>query len=70
MINKNIKSIRQSKGITQKFIAEQLGISQMQYYRIENGLTKLDANIIPDVARVLDVNPSIFFDNKTTETVS
>lgn len=70
MINKNIKTIRQSKGLTQKFVAQQLGMSPMQYYRIENGLTKVDANILPKLAEELGVKPAIFFKDTLTETVS
>lgn len=67
MINKNIKTIRQTKGLTQKFVAEQLGMSQMQYYRIENGHAKLDANTIPELARILGVRPAIFFKEGLTD---
>ena len=70
MINKNIKTIRQSKGLTQKFVAEQLGMSQMQYHRIENGRAKLDANIITELSRILNVKPAIFFKDILTENVS
>lgn len=70
MINKNIKTIRQSKGLTQKFVAQQLGMSPMQYYRIENGLTKVDANILPKLAEELGVKPAIFFKDSLTEIVS
>lgn len=70
MINKNIKTIRQSKGLTQKFVAQKLGMSQMQYHRIENGHAKLDANIIPELANILDVKPAIFFKDILTDNVS
>lgn len=69
MINKNIRSIRQRKGLTQKYVGEQLGLSQMQYYRIENGLAKLDANLLPELARILDIDPKYFFDNELTDSV-
>lgn len=69
MINKNIRSIRQRKGLTQKYVGKQLGLSQMQYYRIENGLAKLDANLLPELARILDIDPKYFFDNELTDSV-
>ena len=31
-----LKEIRESKGITQKFVANQLGISRQHYHTIEN----------------------------------
>ena len=31
-----LKEVRESKGITQKFVASQLGISRQQYHTIEN----------------------------------
>ncbi|GAA3722884.1 hypothetical protein GCM10022378_11160 [Salinicoccus jeotgali] len=70
MINKNIRSIRQRKGLTQKHVAEQLGLSQMQYYRIETGVAKLDANLLPELAKILDVDPSNFFDIIVTDNVN
>lgn len=36
-ITNNLKVLRESKGIKQKFIAQQLGISANYYSQIENG---------------------------------
>lgn len=36
-ITNNLKSLREERGIKQKFIAEQLGISANYYSQIENG---------------------------------
>lgn len=37
LLSRNLKDLRESKGIKQKFIAEQLGISANYYSQIENG---------------------------------
>lgn len=37
LLSSNLKDLRESKGIKQKFIAEQLGISANYYSQIENG---------------------------------
>jgi len=36
-INKNLKQLREDKGVMQKMIAKQLGISANYYSQIENG---------------------------------
>jgi len=37
VISSNLKQLREDRGIKQKFIAEQLGISANYYSQIENG---------------------------------
>lgn len=36
MYKLNIKNVRESKGITQKEIAEAIGMTQQQYFKIES----------------------------------
>lgn len=36
-INSNLKQLREERGIKQKFVAEQLGITANYYSQIENG---------------------------------
>lgn len=36
-ITSNLKVLREERGVKQKFVAEQLGISQNYYSQIENG---------------------------------
>lgn len=52
----NIKNIRESKGITQIFLAKKLGYaSSSSLSEIENGKKGLDACKIPDLANALGV---------------
>lgn len=51
----NIKKFREFNNLTQEFVAEQLGISQSNYSRLENGHIRLDvgrALLLADLFRV------------------
>lgn len=69
MIHENLKKIRLAKGVTQSYLAEKIGISNMAYSRMESGKTKLDVEILKVVSEVLDIEVEIFFNNKLTESV-
>ncbi len=56
-IGYKIKKVRELRNYKQEYMAEKLGISQVSYSRVENGLTKLDLNRLSDIAHVLDVDP-------------
>lgn len=68
-LQNNIKKIRQSKGVKQKSIAEFLGVSQMRYSRLENTNKSVDPIMLEKIATFLDVDVSIFFNDKLTESV-
>ena len=53
-----IKSIRELKNLTQEYMAEQLGITQAAYSKIETGQTKLTPNKISDIAEIFDMDAS------------
>lgn len=53
-----IKSIRELKNLTQEYMAEQLGITQAAYSKIETGQTKLTSNKISDIAEIFDMDAS------------
>lgn len=56
MINERIKQLRTDKGIMQNHMADRLGIHRATYHRIENGKSKIDANLLPRVAELLGVD--------------
>src|SRR5690554_774112 len=53
-----IKNIRELKDFTQEYMAEQLGITQAAYSKIETGQTKLTPNKILDIAEIFDMDAS------------
>lgn len=53
---KNIKSIRISKGISQKDMANKLEFAQSNYNKIENGLAELTVKRLYEIAEILGVS--------------
>lgn len=60
----NLKELRKEKGLTQKDVAEKLGISESTYSLIENDIVKISVNRAEELSRILDVSPMIFFENQ------
>ena len=55
-ITENIRTIRESKGYSQDYIAELMGITQSAYARFERGATKTDLKTVSLAAKVLEVS--------------
>ncbi|TAF30912.1 MAG: XRE family transcriptional regulator [Cytophagales bacterium] len=55
MITQKIKIIRELKNYTQDYMAEQLGVSQNTYSRMENGQIKITIDRFQDIANILEV---------------
>jgi transcriptional regulator with XRE-family HTH domain len=55
-IKNNIKSLRELKNYTQEYMAEQLGITQAGYSKIEKGKTDLGYKKLEEIARILGVS--------------
>lgn len=51
-----IRKFRTEKGYTQEFMANQLGISQNAYHKIESGQTQVKAQTLEQIADVLEVD--------------
>lgn len=56
-IEKNIRKIREIKGISQEYIAIQLGISTRAYSKIETGETQLTINRLVEISKIIGVTP-------------
>lgn len=56
-IGSKIRQIRELKGFSQDFIANQLGISQRAYSKMEMNQSKLDWGRITKIADILEVDP-------------
>lgn len=54
--NERIQFIRDSKNITQKEIAELLGIKQQQYARYEKGINIMPVTYLPKICKILEVS--------------
>jgi transcriptional regulator with XRE-family HTH domain len=55
-IKNKIKSIRELKNYTQEYMADQLGVSQAGYSKIEKGKTILSYAKLVEIARILEVS--------------
>jgi transcriptional regulator with XRE-family HTH domain len=60
-ITNRIKDAREKKNYSQQYLAEQLGISQKAYSKIENGETKLTVDNLLKISKVLEVNLNELF---------
>ena len=64
-IKDKIRFLRESQGISQEFLASELGISQKTLSRMENGQTEISINQLKGIAKVLGVSATeLFEDNK------
>ena len=57
----NVKSIIAKKGFKQKFIAQEMGISERKLSDVLNGRKIIDVNIIEMLCSALDVCPNELF---------
>lgn len=64
-IGNKIKKVRELKNFNQDYVANQLGISQSQYSRYENGTSIVDEVNLQKIAHILDV-PVEFIENFDT----
>lgn len=56
-ISKTLKQMRIARGLSQKDMAERLGISYQSYNRWENDTGNLTMNRVGEIASVLGVEP-------------
>lgn len=52
-----IKRLRQEKGVSQRCMAELVGLTERQYRRIENGeIKKLNLQVISKLSKILNIS--------------
>lgn len=56
-IGEKIRKIRELKGYSQEFMAQQLTLSQRAYSKLENLETKLDWDRITSISKILEIDP-------------
>jgi len=62
-IARNIKQIRELKNLTQGYMAQELGISQPAYAKIEQGVIVLKIDRLQQIADILEVELSALFNS-------
>ncbi len=63
-ISKNIKRIREAKGLSQKEVISAIDMGAAQYSRIENGKTDPSVSTLMKIAKALGVSMAELFTNK------
>lgn len=61
-IGNRIRQYREKKKLTQKQLADMIGVSNSRVSNWEKGINRPDADIIADICRALDVSPSVLLD--------
>lgn len=61
-IGNRIRQYREKKKLTQKQLADLIGVSNSRVSNWEKGINRPDADIIADICRALDVSPSVLLD--------
>lgn len=61
-IGKRIRKYREARQLTQKQLAERIGVSNTRVSNWEQGLNRPDADILATLCRVLNVSPSELLD--------
>ena len=64
LVGRRIRARRQQLGLSQKALAEALGISYQQVQKYENGASRIGAGRLQQLAEILNVPVSVFFDEK------
>ena len=56
-----LKQLREEAGLTQKYMAEKLGISESYYCQLENKKRRMSLQIALDVSAILKKTPNDIF---------
>ena len=66
----NIEEIRKRKGVTKSHIARSCGHTPQWYSKVSKGEIVLDVNKLELIASILEVDVTVFFNNKLSDTLS
>lgn len=61
IVGEKIRKFRESRGMSQEFVADYLGISQTAYSKVESSQTKLTSDRISSLASLFEVPENEFF---------
>ncbi|GEL43975.1 transcriptional regulator [Methylorubrum extorquens] len=62
IVGLRIQALRKSKGLSQTALGVAIGVSFQQIQKYENGMNRVGAGRLGDIARVLGVPVSVFFE--------
>lgn len=65
-----IEEVRKRKGVTKSHIARSCGHTPQWYSKVSKGEIVLDVNKLELIASILEVNVTVFFDNKLSDTLN
>ena len=68
-IGTKIRKIREERGIKQEFIADEMGITQSSYGRLEKDDNRLTAIKLIKISEILNVSVSTLFGEKATNVI-
>ena len=68
-IGTKIRKIREERGIKQEYIADEMGITQSSYGRLEKNDNRLTATKLIKISEVLNVSISTLFGEKATNVI-
>ncbi len=69
-ILEKIRNLRLSRGYTQEYMAEKLGIDTVNYGRIERGKSKLTLDRFLKICEILQVSPAELLNDNQNEIIS
>ena len=69
-VGKRVRHRRWMVGMTQQQLAEKVGIKFQQIQKYETGMNRVSASRLWDIAQILDVPVSFFFDDMTDDTAA
>lgn len=58
-IGNRIRKYREERGLSQKELAELLGVSNSRVSNWEQGINRPDADYLADICRVINISPSV-----------
>ena len=68
-IGTRIRKIREERGIKQEYIADEMGITQSSYGRLEKDDNRLTATKLIKISEILNVSVSVLFGEKATNVI-
>ena len=68
-IGARVKKLREERGIKQEYIADEMGITQSSYGRLEKNDNRLTATKLIKIAEILNVSVSVFFGEKANNII-
>ena len=69
-VGKRLRQCREQRGLTQKQVADQIGLAFQQLQKYENASNRVSASVLWQLSRVLDVTPGHFFEGYEAKPVA